>query len=328
MTFKYILGFCLAICFGTLSAQEEGDLTNDDRDKLAAAIELEQDSIWDFGGTVGLNFNQSYFSNWAAGGQNSVSTTALTSLFANYKKGKHSWTNTLDLAHGIIAQDNQKAIKTDDRIDFTSKYGYQSKKENWYYSGLFNFRTQFAEGFEIDEGREIGLPISDFLAPAFSIVAIGADYKPNAKFSAFLSPATSKITLVSIDRLATDFGLDEGDNARFEVGAFVKLSYKDDIFENVNLDTRIDLFSNYVENPQNVDVNWETLITMKVNSWLSATLTTQLIYDDDITIGGEDAVDPVLGENGEVITPGIPEIFGGPRTQFREVFALGLSFTL
>jgi len=321
MNLKHLLGFALAICFGTLSAQEEGDLTTDDRDALAAAIEVEHDSLWDFGGTIGLNFNQSYFSNWAAGGQNSISTTALTSLFANYKKGKHLWTNTLDLAYGVIAQDNQKAIKTDDRIDFTSKYGYQTKNDAWYYSGLFNFRTQFAEGFEIEEGVEIGNPISDFLAPAFSIVAIGADYKPNEKFSAFLSPVTSKITIVSIDRLATDFGLDEGENARFEVGAFVKLSYKDDIFENVNLDTRIDLFSNYVENPQNVDVNWETLITMKVNSWLSATLTTQLIYDDDITIG---AVEEVI-EDDIVVTPGVA---GGPRTQFREVFALGLSFKL
>ena len=321
MNLKYILGFCLAICLGTLCAQEEGDLTAADKDALSSAIELEHDSLWDFGGTFGLNFNQSYFSNWAAGGQNSISTTALTSLFANYKKGKHSWANTLDLAYGIIAQDGQSAIKTDDRIDFTSKYGYQTNNENWYYSGLVNFRTQFAEGFEIEDGRELEIPISDFLAPAFSIVAIGADYKPNEKFSVFLSPATSKITIVTVDRLATDFGLDAGDNARFEIGAFVKVSYQDDIFENVNLLTKIDLFSNYVENPQNVDVNWETLITMKVNNWLSATLTTQLIYDDDIIIGAKDAVivDDIIAT---------PAVAGGPRTQFREVFSLGLSFKI
>lgn len=322
MNLKYVLGFCLALFFGTLSAQENGDLTTADRDKLEAAIEMDHDSLWDLGGTFGLNFNQSYFSNWAAGGQNTVSTTALTSLFANYKKGKHSWVTTLDLAYGIIVQDDQSAIKTDDRIDFTSKYGYQAKNENWYYTGLFNFRTQFAEGYTIEEGLEIGDPMSDFLAPAFSIVAIGADYRPNDKFSVFISPATNKITIVTIDRLATDFGLDEGDNTRFEIGAFVKVSYQDDIFENVNLLTKIDLFSNYVENPQNVDINWETLITMKVNNWLSATLTTQLIYDDDILIGGEDAV---IGEGGEITTPAI---LGGPRTQFREVFSLGLSFKI
>jgi len=316
--------FLVILLFAATCIQaQEGDLTTEDRDALAEAVGLEQDSIWDFGGTLGLNFNQSYFSNWAAGGQNSVSVTGLVSLFGNYKKDRHSWTNTLDLAYGLIAQDDNDPIKTDDRIDFTSKYGYEAAEGSpWYYSGLFNFRTQFDEGFTIEDGLETGRPISDFLAPAFSIIAVGADYKPNKKFSAFLSPATSKLTIVTIDRLAPEYGVDEGENVRVEVGAFVKVSYKDDIFENVNLDTRIDLFSNYVENPQNVDVNWETLITMKVNSWLSATLTTQLIYDDDIIIGAED---PVLDEAGNVITPGVT---GGPRTQFREVFALGLSFKI
>lgn len=310
------------MCFATLMQAQDGDLTTDDRDALAAPVGLEQDSIWSLGGTFGLNFNQSYFSNWAAGGQNSISITGLASLYANYKKDRHSWTNTLDLAYGLIAQDNNSPIKTDDRIDFTSKYGYEASEGSaWYYSGLFNFRTQFDEGFTIEDGFEIGDPISDFMAPAFSIIAAGADYKPNEKFSVFLSPITSKLTIVTIDRLAPEFGVDEGDNVRVEVGAFVKVSFKDDIFENVNLDTRIDLFSNYVENPQNVDVNWETLITMKVNSWLSATLTTQLIYDDDIVIGAEDAV---IVDDVEVT----PAKKGGPRTQFREVFALGLSFKI
>ena len=315
MKFKRAIFLLFIFSSTTVFAQEEGDLTTEDRDALSDAIEMDHDSLWNVGGTVGFNFSQSYFSNWAAGGQNSIAGTALTSLFANYKKGRHTWATNLDMAFGLISQDGREPIKTDDRFDFTSKYGYQSGKEDWYYSALVNFRTQFAPGFEIEDGREVGPKISDFLAPAFSIIAVGADYKPNDKFSAFISPITSKLTIVVEDRLAPDFGVDEGDNVRVEVGAFVKLSYKEDIFENVNLDTRIDLFSNYVENPQNVDVNWETLITMKVNEWLSATLTTQLIYDDDIIIG--QVIDE---ETDEIIEQ------GGPRTQFREVFALGLNF--
>lgn len=315
MKFKRAIFLLFIFSSTTVFAQEEGDLTTEDRDALSEAIEMDHDSLWNVGGTVGFNFSQSYFSNWAAGGQNSIAGTALTSLFANYKKGRHTWATNLDMAFGLISQDGREPIKTDDRFDFTSKYGYQSGKEDWYYSALVNFRTQFAPGFEIEDGREVGPKISDFLAPAFSIIAVGADYKPNDKFSAFISPITSKLTIVVEDRLAPDFGVDEGDNVRVEVGAFVKLSYKEDIFENVNLDTRIDLFSNYVENPQNVDVNWETLITMKVNEWLSATLTTQLIYDDDIIIG--QVIDE---ETDEIIEQ------GGPRTQFREVFALGLNF--
>ncbi len=276
-------------------------LSDEDREKLAKAERAainESDTIWKFGGTVGLNFSQSYFSNWAAGGQNSISGTALTSLFANYAKGRNSWNTTLDLAFGLLSQDDRSPIKTDDRIDLTSKYGYQTKNPDWYYSFLFNFRTQFAPGYTIEDGVELEPKISDFLAPAYSIVSLGFDYRPNENFSALLSPATSKITIVTVDELVENYGVDPGDNVRFEMGAFIKLAYQKDVFENVNLQTRLDLFSNYTENPQNIDVNWETLITMKVNKWLSATLTTQLLYDDDVLI----VLDQTLDAEGTVIS--------------------------
>jgi hypothetical protein len=223
----------------------------------------------------------------------------------------------LDLAYGLLSQDGREPIKTDDRIDLTSKYGYETKNPHWLYSILFNFRTQFAPGFKIEDGVEVGNSISDFLAPAFSILSPGIEYRPNDKFSAYLSPVTGKFTIVTIDRLATEYGVDAGENFRAEFGGFIKLAYKDEIVQNVILDTRVDFFSNYLNNPQNIDVNWETLITMKINNWLNATLTTQVIYDDDIIIGRV-----VNDETGEVLES------GGPRTQFREVFALGLNFKL
>lgn len=305
-----------------LHAQVNGEtLTEEERNKIReAAMARPSDTLWTFGGSVGLNFNQSYFSNWASGGQNSVALTGLTSLFAKYHKDRNSWETTLDLAYGILSQDDGDPIKTDDRIDLTSKYGYALKNPHWFLSALFNFKTQFAKGYIIEDGKEVGKFTSNFMAPAYSIASLGIDYKPNDYFSAFISPATAKMTIVNEDRLAIDYGLDPGDNFRMEIGAFAKITYRRDIFENVNLDTRLDLFSNYSENPQNVDVNWQTLITMKINNWLSTTLTTQLIYDDDVVIGATDAV---LAEDGSVITPGT---LGGPRTQFREVFALGISY--
>ncbi|MCA1763331.1 MAG: DUF3078 domain-containing protein [Flavobacteriales bacterium] len=324
---KYAIAICLAITlpFLALSQGNAGNLSEEDREKLQDGLapqESEKDTLWDLGGTLGFNVTQSYFENWAAGGQNSFSVTALTSLFAKYKKDRHSWETTLDLAYGQLSQSTNRPIKTDDRIDLTSKYGYKTGNKNFYYSALFNLRTQFRPGFKIEDGREVGAKISDFLAPAFSIFSLGIDYKPNKKFSALVSPLTLKTTVVSVDRLATEYGLDAGDNVRFEPGAFVKVAFQDDIFENVNLLTKIDLFSNYINNPENVDINWETLITLKVNSWLSTTITTQLIYDDDIIIGQQD---PVIGEGGEVIEPGTS---GGPRTQFREVLAIGLTLKI
>jgi len=314
-----LAGMCLTI---TIHAQ--GNLTDEEKKKFENGIGPEQaktDTIWKLGGTAGLNISQSYFSNWAAGGQNTFSFTALTSLFAKYNKGKHSWETTLDMAYGQLSQGDKDPIKTDDRFDLTSKYGIQAKNPHWYYSVLFNFRTQFAPGYEIEDGDELEPKISDLLAPAFSILSPGIDYKPNDKFSALLSPITLKTTIVIEDRLVTDYGVEEGENVRFEPGAFLKLQYQDDIAQNVNLLTRLDLFTNYAENFGNIDVNWETLITLKVNNWLNTTITTQLIYDDDINIGQRD---PVLDENGEIVEPGVA---GGPRTQFREVLAVGLTAT-
>lgn len=298
-----------------LSAQVDDTLIDDDG--RAAMREAFSDSAqWNLGGTFGLNFNQSHFSNWAAGGQDAVSTTAVTSLFAIYTNKRSNWETTLDLAYGLLSQDGNPFIKTDDRIDFLSKYGYRLENEKFFLTGLVNFRTQFAPGYAVVDGRHEGPRVSDFLAPAFSIASLGIDYMPNETFSAYLAPAASKTTIVLVDTLATSFGLDEGTNIRFEFGAFARFQFRKDVFENVNLLTRLDLFSNYLENPQNVDVNWETLITFKVNKWLATTLTTQLIYDDDIKFGRVVDAEGVVTDS------------GGPRTQFRQIFALGLSFKI
>lgn len=232
-----------------------------------------------------------------------------------------TWDNNLDLAYGLIRQgDEGVVIKTDDRIDFSSKFG-QKASEKWYYSGLVNFRTQFAPGYELLDGvPNQNNVISDLLAPAYTLVALGMDYKPNTKFTAFISPATYKLTIVMNDSLASvgAFGVDPGENLRSEIGGYVRLGYNSEVVENVTLTTRIDLFSNYLNNPENIDVNWEMLISMKINKFLSATISTQLMYDDDITLQKKD---PVLDEDGTVLDAG-----RGPGVQFKEVFGLGISY--
>lgn len=295
-----------------LSADEEKALV----DKLTAKSE-KGDSLWKFGGSTGLNFSQVYLSNWSSGGQSSVSATGLISLFGNYSKGKSTWDNTLDLAYGVLRQgDAGQVVKTDDKIDFSSKYGREASKV-WFYSGLLNFRTQFAPGYPIVNGAEDkSTLLSDFLAPGYLLVALGMDYKPSDKFTAFISPATMKTTVVMNQTLADAgaFGVEAGENIRSEIGGYVKLMYKTKVVENVDLQTKIDLFSNYMNNPTNIDINWETLITMKVNKFLSATISTQLLYDDDIDIA--------IPNNPLDLTD---DEFG-PRVQFKEVLSLGLSY--
>ncbi len=269
--------------------------------------------LWKLGGVFNLNFSQVALSNWAAGGQNSIAINGMTSLFAKYKKGKSSWDNTLDVGYGVIKQDDEDFQKSDDRIELTSKFGYGIKtSEAWKYSALASFRTQMAPGYNFPNDS---VKISDLLSPGYLQIALGVDYNPNDKLTLLISPLSGKVTFVLDDTLAAAgaFGVESGENVRFEFGASFQGEYKQTIVENVDLTTKLGLFSNYLENPQNIDINWETLIAMKVNKFLTASISTHLIYDHDILI----AVD--RDEDGE--PDGV-----GPRTQFKEVLAVGLSF--
>lgn len=293
-----------------------------------------QDSTegWKTGGVFGVNFTQVSLTNWAAGGQNSISLNGIMNLFANYKKGESSWDNVLTLNYGESKLGGSDWIKSDDRILFNSKYGRKAS-EHWYYAALVDFKSQFAPGYtttaEIDK-------ISDFLAPGYVLGAAGMDYKPNDKLSAFISPFTSKLTIVNDQGLADQgaFGVEAaeyaGDNpdstklkdgatTRLELGGYFRLMYKTELAKNVSFQTNLDLFSNYTENPQNIDVNWDNLISLKVNKFLTTTISTSLIYDDDISITetNQDGT-PKLNESGNPIV--------GPRTQFKYVISVGFQY--
>lgn len=313
----------LLVSTGMLTAQVVDEELTEAEKKIKAQ---EADSLdgWKAGGVLGINLTQASFTNWAAGGENSVAVNGLLSTFANYKKGRSSWDNTLNLAYGMLKQGDEGGVrKTDDRIDFMSKYGYKAT-ERWYYAALVNFKTQFAAGYNYpDDSTEI----STFLAPAYALAAIGMDYKPHDNFTAFISPLTVRMTIVN-DRTLADagaFGVDpaefdilgnkikNGKMLRVEYGGYIRIMYKKEIMENINLETRFDAFSNYIEEPMHIDVNWELLLSLKVNKFISATVSTQLIYDHDIDI----AVD----RNNDGVIDG-----SGPRVQFKEILGVGLNY--
>ena len=262
--------------------------------------------VWKFGGTASVNFSQVSLTNWAAGGKSSASGTFLFNTFANYTKDKISWENTLDAGYGLMKEGDSQSVKTDDKIDFSSKVGLKSKGKI-FYTVLFNFRTQMAPGYNYPDREKA---ISNFMAPGYFTLAIGADYKPNDHFSLFLSPLTGKMTIVSDDSLsvAGAFGVDPGKKSRSELGAFLKTHFKTEVVKNVSLETKLDLFSNYLDKPQNIDVHWDVLINMKINDYLSANLNTNLIYDDNIKIADNT-------EGGRAV----------PRVQFKELFGVGLN---
>lgn len=330
--FKKLI-FASALAVLSLGANAQVNPTANEEKSMKTLAAAPDSLTWTKGGTIGLNTTFTYLNQWAAGGNNSVSTTGLFNYFANYRKGKHAWDNSIDVAYGVLLQGlDSRAIKTDDKLDVTSKYGRQAS-QRWFYAGLLNFKTQFAPGYAPGSN---GLPdynskISDIFAPAWLLASIGMDYKPNQKFTAFISPITYRGIIVMDQDLADAgaFGVKRtfdtdgitvikgsGENIRNEAGAYVRVSYITDIVENVNWSSKLELFSNYLDNPQNVDVSWENLISMKVNSFLTCTIFTHLIYDDNTQI---------IKEIDE--TTGLPTNVG-PGLQTKSIIGLGFSWKL
>jgi hypothetical protein len=274
---------------------------------------------WKTGGVLGLNLAQTSLTNWAAGGQNSVAFNGIFSVHANLVKGKSRWDNSLDVGYGRLKQGkNSDSRKTDDKFDLLSKYGQEAFK-NFYYAALFNFKTQMAPGYNYPD---VTNKISDLLAPAYLLFAIGMDYKPNPHFSAFIAPVTSRTIIVRDQALADAgaFGVDPGKKSKSEFGGYLRAIYtrndfKSEFLKNVSFTTKIDLFSNYADKPQNLVVNWETLIALKVNKYITANLNTQLIYDDKIKIL-DDTNGNGIQDAGESF---------GPRVQFKELLGVGFS---
>jgi hypothetical protein len=261
-------------------------------------------SYWKTGGMGTLAFSQVSFYQWASGGENSYSANAFLNLFASYKKENISWDNNLGLGYGMIKQ-GALTKKSDDRIDLSSQFGMQAVGK-WNYSALLGFKTQFDKGYNYPD---VSKKISDFLSPGYLTTSLGMDYKPSSSFNIFLSPLTGKMTFVIDDTLSYygAFGVDPGKKFRAEFGGYAKIMYNHDIMKNVNLQTKIDFFSNYLKKPGNVDVTTELLIVMKINEFLAATFNTLLIYDDDVKLLQSDKS-------------------YGPGLQVKEVFGVGLSY--
>ena len=248
-------------------------------------------SYWIKGSIFNIGFNRVGLYNWAGGGQNSMSVQGLTNNYLLLKHRKISWMNQLTLSYGIIRNgfgDSIPWLKNDDRIELTSKFGRKTKYK-WDYSILFNFRTQFEEGFNSPDDVTENNYFSKFFSPAYPLLAMGFDYKKDQEFSCFLSPATLKSTVVLDEFLYSQgvFGVEAGRKLRVEAGGYLNLNYRKASFLNVrdlNLRSNLSLFSNYVEQPENIDVTWETLISYKLKKLFSITFSSYLIYDHDTKI--------------------------------------------
>lgn len=241
---------------------------------------------WKNGGMFTLNVAQGSLSNWQGGGdKNSFSAVGFLNLFAILKEGKDLWYNTLDLGYGYINTTSLGSRKSDDRIDFISKYGHQISSK-WYLGALFNFRSQFAPGYGYEKdanGADVRTLTSKFMAPGYVLLSLGFDYKPSSGFSLFLSPLTERFIIVSDDGLSAlgAYGVEPGKKSKNELGAFLSAEMNRDIMTNVTFKSRLDAFANYKHKPGNIDIFWTNVLAMKVNKFLSANIAVDLLYDDD-----------------------------------------------
>jgi len=317
---RYFL-LTLSLVFSTCTfSQEAADST-----KTAKSDSLqEEESRWLLKSIYGINGTNSSFVNWNAGGRNNISLLGFISATAVYDNPKFDWDNSLDIALGglqYLDGEGGGLQKTDDRIELSSKIGYRlQERKKYYLSFVGGFRTQFLDGFNYpnDSVRQ-----STFMAPGYINLALGIDYKPNDNLSLFVSPVSAKMTFVRDQTLANAgaFGVDAaitdtsgniltpGKRFRPELGATIRMIYNREVAKNIEMKSRLELFSNYLENPENIDVNAEVLFNFKVNSWFSASANFNLIYDHDIQITDAD---------GNI----------GPRTQFKSVLGVGISYTM
>lgn len=251
-------------------------------------------STWKKNGNISFLVNQSSFSNWIAGGDNTVSGNLGINYDFNYKRENLTWDNKLILAYGLNNVKGNGTRKTDDRFEFNSLIGKKAKG-NWSYSFFLNFKTQFTNGYDYTKTQKV--KTSAFLAPGYLSFGPGMLWKKSDNFKINLSPITSKITMVS-DEFSGKYGTNLGDNTRYEFGFNASLNHKITLMENVTMENILNMYSNYLDNPQNIDIDYQLSFVMQINKYLSTNLNFHTIVDDNAS----------------------------SKVQFKEVFGLGVNY--
>lgn len=290
---KFLLLTSILISFLAKAQDETVKKLKSESDKTAKKDPNDTiNKVWKKGGLFSLNLSQGSLSNWAAGGDEfSLSLNAILSAYAFYKKDKHSWDNTLDVNFGFLRTTSLGNRKNDDRFDIWSKYGY-ALSSKWNAAALFNFRTQFANGYTYSATEKTFS--SSFLSPAYLILGLGLDYKPTQNFSVYISPVTTRWVIVTDDTLSAKglYGVTPGSKTRSEFGAFLSAQYLKALSKSIVYKGRLDLFSNYKHNPEKIDVFMTNLFSVKLSKVLAATWNVDLIYDDDVRLFGSDGKSP------------------------------------
>jgi hypothetical protein len=280
---KLVLAVTLLVSIYNLNAQENEKTLLKKTEEAVQKVGENKPNGWSKKGIFTFLANQATFSNWQAGGQSNISGNIGVNYDFNYKKDSWNWDNKIIFAYGLTKIKDQDLQKTDDRIEFNSLLGKKASG-NWYYSAFFNFKTQMDSGFD---PAATSVKISHFFSPAFFQFGPGFLWKKSDNLKFNFAPLTSKLIIVHphFTDFGPSFGVAQGESTRYELGAAVNGYYKFKLMENVYAENILNLYSNYLEDPQNVDIDYQLNIAMKINKVLSANFAFQTIYDDNAFAG-------------------------------------------
>lgn len=284
---KLLLFVSFFITIAEIHAQDAEKEIITNTEKTVKKISDTTSNGWKSKGNLIFLFNQSNFNNWLAGGENNMSGNVGVNYDFNYKKNDLTWDNKVIASYGLLQTKNtdfQK--KTDDRFEFNSVLGKKAVGY-WYYSFFLNFRTQFAKGYVYDKdanGKETRTEYTNIFSPGYLTFGPGMFWKKSDNLKINLAPLTSKITYVDRDFTLPNkayFGVEEGRSSRYELGFYTSAYYKLDIMTNISMENTLNLYSNYLEEPKNIDLDYTLAVVMRINRYLTTNLVVQTIYDDN-----------------------------------------------
>lgn len=289
-------------------------------------VERERINYWTKTNVAGITLNEVAFINWNSGGNNSISALTHADFRRRYQKALLNWNSRMEIRYGLNAQQGRELRKSEDRFAIESTFGYRADStSNWFYSAQFNFNTQLTYGYRYPDTDN---PISKFMAPGYAFIGVGTEFShPTEDFTFYLSPVTQKSTFVLDQTLADEgaFGvmpavrdeegniIEEGERIRSEFGFLFSSNLVREVFDNITMENRIRLYSDYLNNFGNIDIDWEITFNMRVNEYVSANVGLHIKYDDDVKFKEDRDGD------GELETV-------GPKIQLKQVLGVGLVY--
>lgn len=261
-------------------------ITATSQDVKKNSVTIKKDSVpkkivpkpkWKVNGTFTFLFNQSTFTNWKSGGDNTIAGNIGINYDFNYKSGKWNWDNRVITGYGLSNIKDAGVRKTTDRFEYNSLLGLKSKKY-WFFSFILNFKTQYSRGYDYKKTPKV--PISDFFSPAYITTGPGMLWKRSDNMTVNIAPATARFTFVS-DEFSGKYGVEAGKNTKFALGFSLSAYIKFKFLENVTMHNIIAMYSNYLQRAQNVDLDYQMRFSIPLNKYLGMDILLHTLIDDN-----------------------------------------------